>query len=86
MGKSAPIRPSYTESLGALIAAGVRVRAMCDTCHGFRDVGLEALAGIKGADYDLWGRRTRCRIKSGCKGWNRFYFNAGRGRFEPMRD
>jgi hypothetical protein len=58
---------------------------MCDTCSGYRDVDLAALALIKGAEYSLWGRRTRCRITSGCSGWNRFYVD-GRGRFSPMRD
>lgn len=85
MGKGAPERPNYTQSLAGLINAEVSVRAMCDICDGFRDVDLEALARIKGDDYDLWGRTTRCRIEPGCDGRNRFYFD-GRGRFEPMRD
>jgi len=84
MGKRTSLRPFYTRDIASLIAADVHVRALCDTCDGFRSVDLVALAAIKGADYDLWGKRTRCRLTTGCQGWNRFYFN-GRGRFEPMR-
>lgn len=85
MGKRTPIRPAYTANLSALIAAAVPVRAMCDRCSGYRDVDLVELAAIKGAEYDLWGRRTRCRITPDCPGWNRFYF-FGRGRYETMRN
>ena len=85
MGKRTPIRPNYTANLAAMIAAGVAVKAMCERCEGSRDVDLAALVAVKGAEYDLWGRRTRCRITEGCEGWCRLYFN-GRGRFEPMRD
>ena len=85
MGKRTSIRPSYTQTIGLLLDFNIPVRAMCDTCPGFRDVDLAALAAIKGEDYDLWGRRTRCRITEGCKGMNRFYFY-GRGRYETMRD
>jgi hypothetical protein len=58
---------------------------MCDKCDGYREVDLVQLAGAMGPDYDLWNRRTRCRITDGCTGWNRFYFH-GRGRYETMRD
>lgn len=85
MGKRVPIRPSWTANLAALIGSGETVRAMCDKCPGYRDIDLPALAAIKGADYDLWGKTTRCRITAGCGGRNRFYFS-GRGKFSPMRD
>ncbi|MCB2048584.1 MAG: hypothetical protein KDE32_10195 [Novosphingobium sp.] len=85
VGKRTPLRPGFTHSLAGLIDRQVPVRAMCDTCARFRDIDLDALAQVKGMDYDLWNKRTRCRIEPGCKGWNRFYFS-GRGRFEPMRD
>lgn len=85
MGKRTPSRPTYTANLVALIAEDVTVKAMCERCNASRIVDLAALVAVKGADYDLWCRRTRCRITEGCGGWCRFYFN-GRGRFEPMRD
>lgn len=85
MGKRTPMRPSWTANLGVMIAGNVPVRAMCDSCDGYRDVDLVELAAIKGDGYDLWGRRTRCRITPGCGGWNRFYFY-GRGRYETMRN
>jgi hypothetical protein len=44
MGKRTPIRPDYTASLATMIAANVRCRAMCDTCNGWRDLDLAALA------------------------------------------
>ncbi|MDD3798319.1 MAG: hypothetical protein PHE36_03975 [Novosphingobium sp.] len=68
-----------------MISEGVHCAACCDTCREWKDVDLQALAQVKGPDYDLWGKRTRCRITPGCNGWNRFYCN-GRGRLEPMRD
>jgi hypothetical protein len=83
VGKRTPLRPAYTANLGTLIAADIPIRAMCDRCDGYRDVALRELAAVKGADYDLWGRRTRCRITAGCAGWNHFYFY-GRGRYETM--
>lgn len=85
MGKRTPLRPSYAANLGTLIAADIPVRAICQSCSKYRDVDLVGLARVKGSDYDLWGRRTRCRITAGCDGWNRFYFY-GRGRYEIMRD
>jgi len=85
MGKRSPLRPSWTCSLRALIEAGVTVRGMCDTCGQGRDVDLVRLAQIKGDAFDLWNRRTRCRLTAGCQGWNRFY-HGGRGRMEAMRD
>lgn len=85
MGKRSSIRPAYTASLATLIAERIPVRAICEACKCYRDVDLEQLSSVKGAAYDLWGRRTRCRITEGCTGWNRFYF-FGRGRFESMRD
>ena len=85
MGKRTPGRPSYTASLATLIADGRKVQACCEKCREWKDVDLAELAAIKGADYDLWGRRTRCRITDGCGGWNRFYCD-GRFGLTPMRD
>jgi hypothetical protein len=79
-------RPAWTESLGALIAAGREVRAWFDTCDApFVVVDLVKLAALKGASYRLWSRRTKCRLTEGCQGWNRLYCD-GRSMFEKMRD
>lgn len=86
MGKSAPTRAGGTKNLGALLGRGHEVSAACDTCREWKVVDLARLAEIKGRDYDLWNRHTRCRITAGCAGMNRFYVYAGRGRVEPMRD
>ena len=85
MGKRTPIRPAYTANLATMIAADVPCRAICDTCKGWRDLDLVALAEKIGADATLWGKRTRCRLTAGCAGVNRFYYG-GSGRFSPMRD
>jgi len=61
------------------------VPASCHTCGGWRDVDLAALAAVKGEDFDLWGKRTTCRIIAGCPGKIRLQFYA-RGRFEPIRE
>lgn len=85
MGKGVPIRPDYVRSVGALIAAGVEVRASCTLCAGWRVVDLAAIAATRGADFSLWNKRARCRLTPGCAGVNRFRFNA-RGRSEPLWD
>lgn len=85
MGKGIPIRPGWAENLGTLIASGERVRASCDTCRGWKDVDLVALAAIKGEAYDLWNKRTSCKITPGCKG-RVLFLVSGRGKFSPMKD
>lgn len=84
-GKFGKMRPSWTTNLGTLIEAGHIVRAWCDKCGQTRDPDLVALAEIKGFDYSLWGKKTRCRMTPGCDGWNRFWYG-GRGPLSPMRD
>jgi hypothetical protein len=79
-------RAAWTKNLGTLITASREVRAFCDTCRApFVVVDLVKLAAIKGEDYSLWNRRTKCRLTEGCPGWNRFYCD-GRGMMEKMRD
>jgi hypothetical protein len=85
MGKGTPSRPGFTENLTAMIARGMKCRAMCDKCDAWRELDLVALAEKIGGDATLWNKRVRCRLTEGCPGLNRFYCN-GRGRFEPMRD
>jgi hypothetical protein len=79
-------RPSWTENLRTLIASDREVRAWCDTCPApFVIVDVPALARIKGEDYSLWNRRTKCRLTVDCPGWNRFYCE-GSSMMEMMRD
>lgn len=86
MGKNASLRPACTESLGALIDAGVTVRACCDgQCRKWKDIDLEALAEIKGRDYDLWNKRSVCRLTDGCEGAVRFRFS-GLGMMRVLHD
>ena len=85
MGKRTPIRPAWADNLGTLIASGERVRASCDTCRKWKDVDLVALAAHRGEAFDLWGKRTRCRITPGCKG-RVLFLVSGRGKFSPMKD
>lgn len=86
MGKKVPIRASCTRNLATLIAAGAPVKASCSKCGEWKEVDLLRLILIKGETYDLWNRRTSCRITPGCPGKNRFHVHAGRGSFEPMWD
>lgn len=86
MGKNAPLRPAWTECLGGLIDAGVTVRACCHgQCKKFKDIDLEALAAIKGRDYDLWNRRSVCRLTEGCDGPVKFRFS-GFGMMRALYD
>lgn len=82
------MRPAWTASLGVMIAEDVEVSVWCERCGQWRhDIDLAALAKIKGDDYDLWGRRTRCRLTPGCEGWNTFlYLNRGGTFRRHMRD
>lgn len=86
MGKSAPHRPNWTKNIGALLDAGVTVRACCDgSCGKFKDIDLKTLVDIKGRDYDLWNRRSVCRLTEGCEGPVRFRFS-GFAMMRPMWD
>ncbi|MAW98723.1 MAG: hypothetical protein CMN72_16555 [Sphingomonas sp.] len=80
MGKGIPWIPSAYANIGATLDQGGKVKTMCDQCKATReltDEDLERIAAIKGRDYALTGRRTRCRLTAGCEGWNRFwYWNA----------
>lgn len=66
--------PAWTETLGAMIDGGCKVRVICTKCRGHRDVDLGALAEKVGRDYSLINRRSHCRMTPGCTGWNRFYY------------
>ncbi|WP_225205051.1 hypothetical protein [Novosphingobium huizhouense] len=82
MAKSEAVTPTWVMSLGAMLAADVKVRAMCTECSAYRDIDLYALAAKVGGAYSLLNRRCRCRLTDGCTGWNRFYYL--NGRYWPM--
>lgn len=69
------MRPSWTETIDAMIAEDVVVSAWCDTCRGHkREIDLHAVKAVKGGDYSLWERRTRCTFKEDCNGWVKFQY------------
>lgn len=78
--------PPSTETVGLLIEHGVRVRVTCTVCRtNWREVDLEKVARVKGRDFSLWNKRTRCRLTPGCEGLNEFMHDS-RGYFVMMRD
>lgn len=66
--------PHWTRTLGEMIERDCRVRVICERCHEWKEVDVVALAERVGRDYSLINRRCPCRLRQGCKGWNRFYF------------
>ena len=59
---------SYRTSIGAMIDEGVACKARCRKCGQWKQVNLRKLAAYKGRDYNLWNKRTNCRITEGCFG------------------
>lgn len=90
MGQSSRLRTidwAWLQSLGAMIEGGAEIRIICQKCGRIRDLSrddLERLAEKVGRDYRLINRRTRCRLKPGCDGWNRPYYLLGV--YRPMWD
>lgn len=68
-----------------MIANDIQCRAYCRKCQKWKDVDLVKLAEYKGADYNLWGRLTHCRMTDGCEG-PAIFFHSGRGCLQPMMD
>jgi hypothetical protein len=85
MGKRAPLRPSWTASVGTMMANGITAKAYCDRCGQWSAVDLARIAVIKGEDFDLWNRSTRCTLTDGCSGRVKF-LHSGQGVMRPMRD
>lgn len=59
--------PTWTRTIGHLMANDAEVVAHCSACGGSWDADLERIAKAKGVNYTLWNRTTRCRTV-GCKG------------------
>lgn len=78
--------PAHMATVALMIERGMKVRTWCTHCQApFRQVDLGEVARVKGPDYSLWGRWTRCKLTPGCQGRNRF-FHDGRGHFTGMWD
>ncbi|MDP3550593.1 MAG: hypothetical protein Q8R81_09370 [Novosphingobium sp.] len=77
MAKTAGIIPSWVRTLDVMIAVGAVIKVQCDICRVDREVDLPALRAKMGGSYSLLNRRCRCRLTSGCKGWNRFLYSRG---------
>lgn len=69
--------PPEVRTVGAALAAGKRIEAVCHSCWGSRDVDLDRIVGFHGPDYSLIDRRPRCTFRSGCNGRVQFRFIGG---------
>lgn len=65
---------TWLQSLDAMIERDVKVKASCTKCRHVVQVDLVALREKLGGDYCLINKRTRCRMKKTCRGWNRFHY------------
>ena len=85
MAKQAAIFPSWVQTVEAMIAEGIEVRAWCDRgCRkGFVVVDLARIRREKGPAYSLINRRSRCRTP-GCAGWVKFHYP--HGVYRPLFD
>ena len=81
-----PNAPGWTADLRSMLAAyddqsyGVTVRARCRTCRKWQDFtrrDLERIADQRGMAFSLFNKRTRCRLTTGCHGWNIFGWSNG---------
>lgn len=77
MAKKSAFIPTWVRSLDSMIEADALIRVACDQCKVWQDVDLVALRKKVGGDYSLLNRRCRCRLTTGCKGWNRFSYCNG---------
>jgi hypothetical protein len=81
MAKRAANFPAWVQTLGAMVDEGARIRAWCSGCGRCTDMDIAALTAIKGRDYSLIDRRSRCKMPT-CKGWVRFHYC--QGVFRPL--
>lgn len=84
MAKARSMIPAWVRTVGAMIDEGIEIRANCDRhCADWFVVDLEKLRRLKGPDYSLVNRRSRCKTP-GCKGWVKFYYP--HGVYRPLCD
>lgn len=81
-GQTPRIIPHRYQTVGAMAAEGVAVRAWCRSCGLVLEVSPAMLAAYHGPDFSLVNRLARCR-KVGCSG-EVFFLAHGHGRFEPL--
>lgn len=81
-GKYPRIIPSHFQTVGAMAAASVPVRAWCRSCGLVLEVSPAMLAAYHGADFSLVNRLARCR-KVDCNG-EVFFLAYGHARFESL--
>lgn len=62
----------------------VQIKGWCGKCGQTRLVDFRKLREVKGGDYSLINRRTRCKFTEGCDGWVKFHFLLGV--FRPLWD
>jgi hypothetical protein len=80
-----PIAAGWTADVRSMLAAldepGTHIiRVRCLLCRKSRALtrrDLERIADQRGEAYSLLNKRTRCRLKTGCTGWNVFGWSHG---------
>lgn len=85
MAKNPPASiPPWASDIRSMLTAyedrRCRIRVRCLLCRASRDLNyrdLERIADAKGLSYSLYNRRTRCRLTTGCTGWNVFGYSTG---------
>jgi hypothetical protein len=84
MGKNAPSYPGWVADIRSMLEVvgerGHIARARCRECGKVQDLDRDALnriAKAKGLAYSLINKRTRCRLTTGCTGWNIFAYQRG---------
>ena len=85
MAKNAGMFPAWTHTVRSMIDSGEEVRAFCSgRCMlfpGFAVVDLARVRAVKGGDYSLINKRTRCKS---CGGWVKFHYC--NGVYRPLWD
>lgn len=70
--------PSWTKTVGAMIAEEITVLATCDRCGGHRLADLEAIARKRGDNFSLLNQHPKCKTP-GCTGRVSFRARCGVG-------
>jgi hypothetical protein len=77
----------WAPNVGQMLDDGVKVYAACSRCGCQKAVNLGDIIAAKGRDYSLFNRRARrCKMLSGCAGYNYFCTDRWGGIITPFRD
>jgi hypothetical protein len=68
-------RRGHCETVSQMIKQGWDVISRCDHCGLMMQVNLRVVAVVRGGDFSLWNKKTRCR-RIGCQGWTSFQARA----------